>query len=63
MQDQLAGLDSDSLRSGAEQLSQQLQRLNAQLDDALGAPSPLPAPVRHVYQSLTLCVISCTREA
>lgn len=54
MQDQLADLDSDALRSNAEQLSQQLQRLNAQLDDALGAPSPLPAPVGHAYHSQTL---------
>lgn len=48
-QAQLDGLDSNLLRSGAEQLSQQLQRLNAQLDDSLGAPSPLPAPVRFTF--------------
>lgn len=44
LEKQLDGVDGEELRSGAAQLSQQLQRLNAQLDDALGAPSPLPAP-------------------
>ncbi len=45
-QEQLDAVDAEAVRNGASQLAAQLQRLNAQLDDALGAPSPLPALVR-----------------